>query len=190
MQRVADRDVGHGEAFAAEPFARADRGGDGAKARAEPARVILRHLRLAPLGRLETGIAEVDRLREGERGLPEMQPVQIGAVFGLDGIEREGVRAVPRRGPMADGRRFRHPQMPVHQQRHRAERIVVEITRRLLPRREGQHAQAVGKPRLLQRPERPERARVGGMVQNDGGLGHGISPGATLAPVPAPRVIT
>ncbi|MNF04975.1 hypothetical protein D3C80_2046050 [compost metagenome] len=54
-------------------------GVDAAQAAEEPAGVVLDHLRLAALLRLEASVAQQQGLREGQGGLAEVQPVQPSA---------------------------------------------------------------------------------------------------------------
>jgi len=94
-QRIAHGHVGSGEAVCREPVAPFHGLLHGAQPRKEPALVVLGDLGLAPFGWLEVRIAQHQGLREGQRGIAHVQPVEVGRkarLLRLHGQARPGVQ--------------------------------------------------------------------------------------------------
>lgn len=88
-------DDGSGEAVCREPVALFHGLLHRAQPRKEPALVVLGHLGLAPFGWLEVGVAQHQGLREGQRGIAHVQPVEVGGevcLLRLHGQARPGVQ--------------------------------------------------------------------------------------------------
>src|SRR5882757_5923781 len=75
-QRVADDDVGHGEAAGAQRLGVGGRGLDGPKPAEKPFRIVGCDLRIAPLFRFQLAVTQHQRLRKSQRRVTEIHPVQ------------------------------------------------------------------------------------------------------------------
>lgn len=187
LDREGDGDVGHREPVFQKVIPSVREAGLGQpQPGEEPCRVILHDLRLPPLFRLEPPVAQDERLREGQRGIRVVQPVEIGAVFRVPGGHGESAAAVAHRE--VDGNRagFGHPSLAVHQQRHGAERVLRKERLPQHARGEGEHLQLVIQPEFFQGPERPEGSCVVAVPELDHGAlpkgdGPCIVPGAGRA---------
>jgi hypothetical protein len=183
QQGIAHGDIGRSEAAGAEEIVRLQGRIHRAQPREEPAGVVGGHLRRQAIRRLHVGVAQHQRLREGERGVAHVQPVQVRAISRVGHRNVEVAGAVARGQVLADGGRFGQTHRPVHEQRHRAQRVVGQEMAGVHPRRKRQHAQGVGQAQFFQQPKGAERAGADAVVQGDHGAEcrRALRPGASPA---------
>ena len=155
MQRPDDGDIGNREAPGAEIVARFQRGLQHPQPGEEPDPVILHDLRHLPFLRLQVAVAEYQRLREGQRRVAAVQPVEPEGVVRLVRRDPERRRAVAVHEVVADGPGLRHPGVAVDQAGHRAERIDLLVVLVVGAGRKLQRHQLIVEPHLFQRPHAP-----------------------------------
>jgi hypothetical protein len=99
-----------------------------------------------------------------------MQVVQVGAEGRLVGTHIEIAWGKARRQVLADGRRLRHENRAVEQDRHGAQGIDLQVGPGQCARRERHHLQLVCNPDLLEHPQGTKRTRAHAVVRDDHGF--------------------
>ena len=88
-------------------------------------------------------IAQHQSLRKSQRGLAQVQVIEVGAVLGLIDAHIAPSVGVARR-QVADGGRFGHESVAVEKRGHGAQRVDLDLALVANPRRKGPHRQLVG----------------------------------------------
>ena len=164
VERIADRDVGNGKTPGDQVVAVLKKRVQAAQPGQEPLRVVLSHGALLRR-RLEGRVAQVDGLREGQRRVRLLQPVQVVAVLPVRGLEAQTIVGIAVDQVLADGDRLGHRSVAIGEIRHRAQRVQLEEVLVEEPRRERQHLEVVGQAELFQGPERTQGAGATAMPE-------------------------
>ena len=155
-QRIANTDIGNGEAPVAEVFAVLQMGSEHAQARQIPFFVILHRLRQFARRRLHDAVTQRHGLRKGEGGVAVKQPVGIATKFRMIRPEAKFIFAVALHQVVANAAGLGHMRVAIDQIRNRAQRIHSKIVFFEHARRKGQHFQLVGQAHFLQGPQRAQ----------------------------------